>query len=121
MTSTFKNLAQAVVEAAADKKGFDIVSLDLRNVSLMADYFILVTGKTDRQVGAIVEGIKDRLGEMGQKPERLEGEKGSHWILLDYGGVVVHVFHQEAREYYQLERLWADAPQLQLPAGGQAK
>lgn len=119
MTLDFKDLARQIAEVAADKKGQDIISLDLKNISLVADYFVIISGGSVRQVKAIVEAIKDGIGRSGVNPERIEGEREGLWVLLDYGGVVVHVFHKEAREYYQLEMLWADAPRLELETGTQ--
>ncbi len=114
---TIKNgeeLTREIARLAEDKKGDNIVSIDLQGISLVADYFILISGNNERQVQAIVKGIKEGLGVQEISPARIEGEKDSRWVLMDYGEVIVHVFHREAREYYQLEKLWADAPQLEL-------
>lgn len=109
-----EELTREIARLAESKKGVDIISIDLQKISLIADYFVLITGNNERQVDAIVRAIKEGLGGKSIDPKRVEGEKGSRWVLMDYGDVIVHVFHREAREYYQLEKLWADAPQLEL-------
>lgn len=109
-----EELTREIARLAESKKGVDIISIDLQKISLIADYFVLITGNNERQVDAIVRAIKEGLGGKSIDPNRVEGEKGSRWVLMDYGDVIVHVFHREAREYYQLEKLWADAPQLEL-------
>ncbi len=114
---TIKNgeeLTREIARLAEEKKGQSIVSIDLQGISLVADFFILISGNNERQVHAIVRGIKEGLGKENINPFRIEGEKDNRWVLMDYGEVIVHVFHREAREYYQLEKLWADAPQLEL-------
>ncbi len=109
-----EELTREIARLAESKKGVEIISIDLQKISLIADYFVLITGNNERQVDAIVRAIKEGLGGKSIEPTRIEGEKGSRWVLMDYGDVIVHVFHREAREYYQLEKLWADAPQLEL-------
>ena len=103
-------LARELVNAIADKKGSDIVLLDVRSVSLLADYFIICSGDTERQVKAIVDDIVDRARNSGLKPLQIEGASASGWMLLDYGSIIVHVFLPAQRDYYQLEELWSDAP-----------
>ncbi len=103
-------LARDLVEAIADKKGFEIVVLDLRPVSILADYFIICSGTTERQLKAIVDEILDRASDSGLKPFHTEGEPASGWVILDYGSIIAHVFMPAQRDYYQLERLWTDAP-----------
>jgi ribosome-associated protein len=103
-------LARELVDAIADRKGFDIIMLDVRPVSLLADYFIICSGDTERQVKAIVDEILERGVESGLKPLQIEGTPASGWIILDYGIIIAHVFMPSQRDYYQLERLWSDAP-----------
>ena len=103
------DVAHAVVDAIADKQGSDIVLLDIRPVSLIADYFVIGTGETERQIKAILEAIEERLRPAGVYPLHVEGTPGSGWMVLDYGGVVVHLFAPETREYYRLEHLWKNA------------
>lgn len=100
--------------AAFEKKALDVVAFDLRGISDMADYFLICTGTTSRQVMAIAEGIEDALLRDGVKADHREGYLESTWILLDYGDLVVHIFTDEKRRYYDLERLWGDAPHLDL-------
>lgn len=105
-------MAHAVVNAAADKKASDVVMLDLRQVALIADYFVLCDGQSTRQLRAITEGIVEALKEMGERPLRVEGTPESGWMLLDYGAVIAHVFLPELRAYYDLESLWKEAPMV---------
>jgi ribosome-associated protein len=102
-------LAHVVVDVIADKKGEDIVLLDIRPVSLIADYFVIGTGDSERQIKAILEGIDERLRKEEVHPLHVEGTPSSGWMVLDYGSVIVHVFGPEERAYYQLELLWKNA------------
>ena len=103
-------LAREAALAAADKKAADIVILDVSEQLVITDFFVICSGKTDRQVRTIAEAVEQRLREIeGHKPFRREGERESRWVLLDYVDFVVHVFDAEDRDYYELERLWADA------------
>ena len=90
----------------------------MREVEQLAltDVFVIVSASTDRQVGAIVDEVEDQLREKGAKPIRREGERDGRWVLIDYGDVVVHVQHEEERQFYALERLWRDCPLIDLPA-----
>ncbi len=103
-------LARELVNTIADKKGFDIILLDVHAVSILADYFIICSGDTERQVKAIADEVLDKARESGFKPLQIDGEAASGWMILDYGGVIAHVFMPAQRDYYQLERLWSDAP-----------
>lgn len=105
-----KELAIIAARAAAEKQGRDILILDVAELISILECFVLVSGNTDRQVKAIVDGIEKELAEAGVKPLRREGERDLRWVLLDYGDIVVHVFNAEERAYYELERLWKDAP-----------
>ncbi len=104
-------LAQArrVVELAEDKKASDIVLLDVHALTSLADYFVICSGGSERQLGAIADGIAEGLKAGGVLPLGREGGAGAHWVLLDFGAVVVHVFAPPERDYYQLEKLWSDA------------
>ena len=104
--------ARAAVDLAADKKAADIVLLDVGDLTTIADYFVICSGGSERQVGAIADGIVEGMKERGMRTVGREGSPGAHWVLLDFGAVIVHVFAQPEREYYQLERLWAEAPTL---------
>lgn len=97
-----------------DKKGEDILALDLRGRSDVCDFFVIASGNSETQVKALSKHLHDCLVDGGHKPAGLEGLNDGRWALLDLFDVVVHVFHQESREYFQLERLWGDAPKLEL-------
>ena len=97
------------MDVIADKKGCDIVLLDVRPVSLLADYFIVCSGETDRQVKAMVDDVLESGERVGFKPLRVDGSPASGWMVLDYGVVIVHVFLPPQRDYYELEELWSDA------------
>lgn len=109
-------LAEIAAHAALAKKGEDVAVLDLRGRSDVADYFVLATGGSDVQVDAIARGVLEEAHAAGQKPLHGEGRGGNRWVLLDFFDVVVHVFQASAREYYALERLWNDAPRLDVTA-----
>ena len=102
-------IARAAVEAAEDKKAADIVLLDVTDLTSIADYFVICSGGSERQLAAIAEAIGDRVAALGVKPYAREGSALSHWLLVDLGSVIVHVFAPPERDYYQLERLWAEA------------
>jgi ribosome-associated protein len=115
-----RELAVAAARAAADKQARDIAILDVHGLIVITDYFVICSAGTDRQVRTIVEEVERALRELGRKPLRREGETESRWVLLDYVDVVVHVFAEEEREFYDLERLWRDAPRVELEDRGQA-
>lgn len=97
-----------VTKACEDKKGFDIKVIDVSKLTTIADYFIIVSGNSTTQVRAIADEILDKLYEIGYFEIRKEGYESSRWILLDLNDIIVHVFHKDEREYYNLERLWTD-------------
>ena len=103
-------------ELAAERKGRDLLLLDLRGISSATDYFLLVSGTSDIHVRAIADHVIDELKKEGVRPSHIEGMQGGRWILIDYIDFVVHVFHPAARDFYQLERLWGDAPMHALDA-----
>ena len=105
-------LAHRIVEVASDKKAADIVLLDVRSQTTMTDYFVLCSGASDRQLSAIADGIIDAAKESGIPPVSREGDANSHWLLVDFGGVIVHVMSAPEREFYQLEQLWSEASLL---------
>jgi ribosome-associated protein len=109
-----RRLATVAARAADDKGAEDVVILEVGDVLVVADEFVVASAANDRQVKAIVDEIERRVADAGlSKPFRIEGRDERRWVLLDYGDVVVHVFLQEAREFYELERLWADVPRLE--------
>jgi ribosome-associated protein len=103
------DLARRIVELAEDKKAADIVLLDLSALTTIADHFVICSGGSERQLGAIADGIVETLRDEGIRPIGREGVAASHWVLLDYGSVIVHVFTPPEREYYQLEKHWSEA------------
>ena len=105
-------LAHRIVEIASDKKGSDIVMLRTAELTTMADFFVICSGRSDRQVQALSGAIVDELRDDGIRPLGTEGVNSARWVLLDYGSVIVHVFAPEEREYYGLERLWGKAAQV---------
>ncbi len=109
-----KKLAQTIAKIADDKKGQDIVVLDLKNLSAFTDYFVICSGTSDRQVKTIAGAIEGELKKKDVSALGVEGYQTGHWVLVDYGDVVAHVFYHDERHYYQLEKLWADAPQLKI-------
>lgn len=109
-----QDLLKTVVKAADDKKANDLMILNMQGLSPMADYFVIGHGNSDRQVQAIVREIKDQVHEQGLTIKRLEGFDEAKWILMDIGDVVVHIFQKDDRAYYNLERLWGDAPTIQV-------
>ena len=98
--------------AAHDKKGFALVALEVGELTSYADAFLLCSAASERQVGAIVEAVRERLRAEGRRPLQIEGSSGSDWVLLDFGDVIVHVFTEIRREYYALDTLWGDAPRV---------
>lgn len=114
--ATPKELALTAMQAADDKKGEDIIALNVAELLVVTEYFVLATGRTDVQVHAIADEIEEQLRvQCNEKAIGREGLGENKWVLLDYGDMVVHVFQPQEREYYRLERLWGDAPRLSLP------
>ncbi|MFQ5508017.1 MAG: ribosome silencing factor [Leptospirillia bacterium] len=110
-----------IAAAAADaKKGVDISAIKVRDLSSIADYFLFISATSTTQARAIYEGIDEALSKRGVEPLNVEGKNEMRWVLLDYADVIIHVFLNEAREFYGLERLWGDAPKVDLqdPAQG---
>ncbi|MEO6351178.1 MAG: ribosome silencing factor [Candidatus Limnocylindrales bacterium] len=105
-------LARRIVDLASDKKAADIVLLEIRELTTLADYFVIASGASERQLGAIADGIIEKLREEGMRPIGREGTSNAHWVLIDFGSVIVHLMAPPERDFYQLERLWADAPLL---------
>jgi ribosome-associated protein len=106
------DLACVAARAASEKQAEDVLVLDVRDVIAITDYFVIASGASDRQVKTIAEDVERALKARGVKPVRREGDAGSRWVLLDFVDLVVHVFHQDERDFYRLERLWVDAPRV---------
>ncbi len=112
MANNIKDIAFLAVKAAEDKKAEDVQLLEIKELTIIADYFVICSGKTERQVGSIAREIKDKLAEIKVFPQRTAGEDHARWILLDYADIIIHVFHHKERKHYEIERLWADARKL---------
>ncbi|MDR6868390.1 ribosome-associated protein [Microbacterium resistens] len=115
-SATATEMLRLASEAAIAKGGEDLVALDVSEPLPLVDVFLLVTGNSERNVAAIADEIEDRLIESGHKRVRREGRAEARWVLLDFGDLVVHVFHEEERTYYGLERLWKDCPVVPIAA-----
>jgi ribosome-associated protein len=109
------SLIQVAARAASDKLAQNLVAFDVSEQLAITDAFLLASATNDRQVKAIVDEIEDKLREVGAKPIRREGQRDGRWVLIDYGEIVVHVQHEEERQFYALERLWRDCPLIELP------
>ena len=109
---------QLAIRGAADKKAQNMVALDLRPVASFTEFFVICSAQNQRQVQAIADEISERLkNELKQNPVRVEGYNAAEWVLLDYGDFVFHIFDKDAREFYDLERLWRDATKVDIPEG----
>jgi ribosome-associated protein len=107
--------ALLLVRFALEKKAYDLVLMKVRELTSIADYFIVCSGRSDRQVQSIAQGIEENLREKGIRPLSVEGLNRGQWVLMDFADVIVHVFYQPLREFYDLEGLWGDAPRAELP------
>ena len=107
--------ALACTRAALDRKAYDLVVLEVGKLSSIADYFVICSGRSDTQVQAIADAVRDQLESQGVKALTVEGYEHGQWVLVDFGDVVVHVFYVPVRGFYDLERLWAKAPRAELP------
>ena len=114
--STEKMMAQIACKAIDDKKGQDIKVIDIHNVSVIADYFVIASGTNSNQVQAIVDNVEEQLGRAGFEAKQIEGNRNSSWILMDYGDIIVHIFSKEDRLFYDLERIWRDGKVLEMDA-----
>lgn len=112
--STEKMMAQIACKAIDDKKGQDIKVIDIHTVSVIADYIVIASGTNSNQVQAIVDNVEEQLGRAGFEAKQIEGNRNSSWILMDYGDVIVHVFDEENRLFYDLERIWRDGKVLEM-------
>lgn len=109
MKNTENKLLNLISQTIFDKKGFNILCLDVRGISTMTDYYVIAEGNIDRHVKAIGLAIKDVLSEFGENPLHVEGDKSGDWLVLDYGDIVIHLFQPDIREKYSLEQLWKEA------------
>jgi len=108
---------QLAVQSASEKKATEMVVLDLRQIASFAEFFVIATGSNQRQVQAISDEIEEQLKRrLATRPVRIEGYRTAEWVLMDYGDFLIHIFNKDAREFYDLERLWRDARKVELPA-----
>lgn len=107
--------ALLISRLALEKKAYDLVVMEVRQISSIADYFIICSGRSDRQVQSIAQGIEENLRERNIAPLSVEGHTRGQWVLMDFADVIVHVFYQPVREFYDLEGLWNHAPRVELP------
>jgi len=107
-------LAKVAALAAEEKIAEKVMAIDVSDQMPLTDVFVIASAPSERQVGAIVDEVEDRLRELGSKPLRREGEREGRWVLIDFGDIIVHVQHEEERDYYALERLWKDCPEIDL-------
>jgi ribosome-associated protein len=108
---------QLAIHSASEKKATDIAVLDLREIASFAEFFVIASGANQRQVQAISNEIEEQLKKQSERrPVRIEGYRSAEWVLMDYGDFLVHIFNKDAREFYDLERLWRDARKVELPA-----
>ena len=103
-----KEMVKLAVNALEDKKGEDIQIIDIREVSVLADYFLIASGSNKNQVQAMVDNVQEELHKAGFAPRQIEGYQTASWILLDYGDIIIHIFDEENRLFYDLERIWRD-------------
>jgi len=115
--SELDDAAKLAVRCAADKKAMNMVALDLREIASFTEYFLIASGMNQRQVQAIADEITEQLKkQLNARVVRMEGYNAAEWVLLDYGDFIVHIFDKDARDFYDLERLWRDAKKVDLPA-----
>jgi len=112
-----REVALVAATVGSDKKAEDIVILDVRGISSFADYFVIMSGRSTRHVQGLADAVDQALGNKRLKKDNIEGLNEGHWVLLDYNDVVVHIFYQESRGFYDLEGLWRDAPRLDITDG----
>ena len=109
-----REMTQLACRALDEKKGKDIKVIDIHGVSVIADYFVIASGTNQNQVQALVDNVEEKLGRAGFEPKQVEGTRNSSWILMDYGDMIVHVFDEENRLFYDLERIWRDGKTLDV-------
>ncbi len=109
-----KKMAKLAYEALDEKKGEDIKIIDISNISVLADYFIIANGSNDSQVRALVDNVEDKLAKEGFELKQTEGQGLGSWVLMDFGSIIVHVFDKENRLFYDLERIWRDGTYIEV-------
>ena len=111
-----KEMARTACKALDEKKALDLKIIDIAEVSTIADYFVIASGSNENQVQAMVDNVEEKLAKAGYEPKQIEGTRSSSWILMDYGDLIVHVFDEENRLFYDLERIWRDGKEIDLEA-----
>ncbi|MEG0614486.1 MAG: ribosome silencing factor [Oscillospiraceae bacterium] len=111
---TQQEMIKIIVEALDGKKAEDIQAIEIKDLTIIADYFIIANGTSSTQTKALADEVEFQLSEKGIKPTRVQGYAGANWVILDYSDIVVHVFNKETRDFYSLERLWSDGKQLDI-------
>ena len=109
-----EELVKEIVKVLDNKKAIDITAIKIKDLSTIGDYFVVASGSNLSQVRALAEAVDEKLSSLGVEPKRIEGYQSCLWVLMDYYDVIVHIFNHETREFYSLERLWADAPKLDI-------
>ncbi|NLJ41847.1 MAG: ribosome silencing factor [Clostridiales bacterium] len=109
-----KQTALKIARILQDKKALDVLVLDISSLTAIADYFIIASGRSESQVRALYEEVEEKMKEQGLEVKRRDGQQGNRWIAMDYGDVIIHLFHHEEREFYSLERLWAGGVPLSV-------
>ena len=107
-------MVRLACKAMDEKKALDIKVIDIHEISVIADYFVIASGSNLNQVQAMVDNVEEQLGHAGYEPKQVEGTRGSNWILMDYGDLIIHVFDEENRLFYDLERIWRDGKVLEI-------
>ena len=109
-----RTMARLVCDALEDKKALDVKVIGLEKISTLADYFIIASGANRNQVQAMADNVDEMLGRAGHQPKQVEGYQSANWILMDYGDIVIHIFDEENRLFYDLERIWRDGQSVEL-------
>ena len=115
-----KTKALFCAQQALDNKSEDLVLLDVRGISSFADYFLICSGRSSRQVQGIADRLEETLRDLGIRPLGVEGQREGHWVLMDYGDVIVHIFYEPTRNVFDLESLWSEAKQVDVTAEGES-
>ena len=109
-----KEMAKLTIDALEDKKANDIRVIDIAGVSVIADYFVIASGSNTNQVQAMADNVREALGRAGHEPRQVEGYGSANWILMDYNDIIVHIFSDESRTFYDLERIWRDGQEVSV-------
>ena len=109
-----KKMAKIVYEALDEKKGYDIKLIDISEITMIADYFVIASGSNTNQVQAMADSVREALGRAGHEPRQVEGYGSANWILMDYNDIIVHIFSDESRTFYDLERIWRDGKEVSV-------